>query len=306
VAAQGFDPPDSRTGVYFALTAYTVWGVAPVYFKLLAFATPLEIIAHRVVWSVLVLAVVIAVRRQLYALRHLEWRRVGWLAVSGTLVSINWGVFVWALLNDRILETSLGYYINPLVNVVLGGLFLGERLRGWQKLAVLFAAVGVANEIVSVGVVPWAGLALAFSFGFYGLVRKRIAVDATIGLAVETTLLLPVAVGYLLFLGLGGEGAFARRDGAEIALLACAGPLTVVPLVCFAAAALRLPLTVLGFFQYLAPSIAAVLAVYVYGEPFPPSRAVTFGFIWTALLIFTMEGLYHARASRRLEGVRTA
>jgi len=297
---------DARAGVYFALTAYGIWGVAPVYFKLLAFASPLEIIAHRVVWSVAILLVVILVTRQLYALRHLDWSKVGWLAVSGMLVSVNWGVFVWALLNDRILETSLGYYINPLVSMLLGGLFLGERLRAWQKLAVLLAAMGVVNEIVSVGVWPWAGLALAFSFGFYGLVRKRIAVHAVIGLAVETTLLLPLAVGYLAFLGIGGTGAFASGNGDEVALLSFTGVITVIPLVCFAAATLRLPLTVLGFFQYLAPSLSALLAVFVYGEPFTVSRAVTFAFIWVALLIFTTEGLYHARAVRRFGEMGTA
>jgi chloramphenicol-sensitive protein RarD len=297
---------DARAGVYFALTAYGIWGVAPVYFKLLAFASPLEIIAHRVVWSVAILVLLILVSRQTYALRHLDWSKVGWLAVSGMLVSVNWGVFVWALLNDRILETSLGYYINPLVSMLLGGLFLGERLRGWQKAAVMLAAMGVVNEIVSVGVWPWAGLALAFSFGFYGLVRKQIAVHAVIGLAVETTLLLPLAVGYLAFLGIGGAGALVHGNGGEVALLSLTGLITVIPLVCFAAATLRLPLTMLGFFQYLAPSLSALLAVFVYGEPFPVSRAVTFAFIWAALLIFTTEGLYHARAVRRLGGVGTA
>ena len=289
---------EQRTGVLFALTAYTVWGIAPVYFKLLEFATPAEIIAHRIVWSVLILGMLILVRRQLYALRHLDWSKVGWLAVSGALVSVNWGVFVWALLNDRMLETSLGYYINPLVNMLLGGLFLAERLRGWQKLAAALAMVGVINEVVAVGVLPWAGLALAFSFGFYGLVRKKLAVDATIGLAVETTLLLPLAIAYLAFLTMNGTGTIARNDVADIWLLGFGGLVTVVPLVCFAAAALRLPLTVLGFFQYLAPSLTALLAVFVYGEAFSASRAVTFGCIWMALVIFSIEGLYDQKQKR--------
>ena len=293
---------EQRTGVWFALGAYGTWGVAPVYFMLIAYATPVEIIAHRIVWSVLILGTLILVRRQLFALRHLDASKIGWLAVSGALVAVNWGVFVWALHNDRMLETSLGYYINPLVNMLLGGLFLGERLRSWQKIAALTATLGVCNEIFSVGVLPWAGLTLAFTFGFYGLVRKKLAVDATIGLAVETTLMLPLALAYLIFLTLSGAGSIAAGDSSEVMLLAFGGLVTVVPLVCFAAAALRLPLTVLGFFQYLAPSLTALLAVFVYGEAFTFSRMVTFGCIWLALLIFSVEGLYHQGRLRQRRG----
>jgi chloramphenicol-sensitive protein RarD len=293
---------EQRTGVWFALAAYGTWGIAPVYFMLIAYATPVEIIAHRIVWSVLILGGLILARRQLFALRHLNASKVRWLAVSGTLVAVNWGVFVWALHKDRMLETSLGYYINPLVNMLLGGLFLGERLRGWQKVAVLIASLGVCNEIFTVGVLPWAGLTLAFTFGFYGLVRKKLAVDATIGLAVETTLMLPLAIVYLVFLTLSGAGSLAVGNSSEIMLLALGGIVTVVPLVCFAAAALRLPLTVLGFFQYLAPSLTALLAIFVYGEAFTFSKVVTFSCIWLALLIFSVEGLYHQGRLRQLRG----
>jgi chloramphenicol-sensitive protein RarD len=293
------DGHDQRNGLLFAVTAYTVWGVAPVYFMLVAFASPVEVIAYRVVFSVLILAALILLRRQLFALRHLDWSKVGWLLVSGLLISVNWGVFIWALFNERMLETSLGYYINPLVNILLGGLFLGERLRKWQKLAVLMAAAGVLNEVVAVGVIPWAGLTLALSFGFYGLVRKKIAVDAVIGLAVETTLLLPLAVIYLVFQYAIGTGTLYSDDTGRVLLLGLGGLVTVVPLVCFAAATLRLPLTVVGFVQYLAPSLTALLAVFVYGEPFPLSRMVTFGCIWLALLMFSLEGLYHQRRPKQ-------
>jgi chloramphenicol-sensitive protein RarD len=289
---------DQRTGFWFALIAYGSWGVLPVYFKLVGFATPLEIIAHRVTWAVVLLAVLLLLRGQLYVVRRMSWQNIGWLGVSGVLLSINWSVFVWALLNDRMLETSLGYYINPLVNIILGGLFLGERLRRGQFVAVLLASSGVINELVAVGAVPWAGLTLAITFGFYGLVRKKIAVDSLAGLGVETTLLLPFAVGYLVYLTLNGEGSFARGDNYELGLLALGGAVTVIPLVCFAAAALRLPLTVLGFFQYLAPSLTLLLAVFVYGEPFRMNQVVTFGCIWGALVIFSAEGLYHQRSMK--------
>ncbi|MEM8769627.1 MAG: EamA family transporter RarD, partial [Pseudomonadota bacterium] len=293
------DDGDRRTGIWFALTAHGLWGVIPVYFKFVDFAGPFEIIAHRICWAMVVLVALVLIRRQLASVRHLTRRQIVWLGVSGLLLSINWSTFVWALLNERMIETSLGYYINPLVNVLLGGLFLGERLRPWQFAAVTLAGFGVLNELLAVGVFPWVGLTLAFTFGFYGLVRKKIAVDSVVGLGVETLLLLPLAIGYLLWLTALGQGSLAAGEGAEVAWLALGGPLTVIPLVAFAAAALRLPLTVLGFFQYLAPSITLLLAIFVYGEPFTSSQALTFGCIWFALVIFTAEGLVQQRRQRR-------
>ncbi len=226
-----------------------------------------------------------------------------WLGLSGLLVAMNWGVFVWALLNGRMLETSLGYYINPLVSVLLGVLFMGEWLRPMQLVAVSLAAIGVVNEIVSVGVVPWAGLTLAVSFGFYGLVRKRLGVDSAVGLGVEATLLLPLALAYLAYQLNAGQGALDRGAGGEIAWLAASGLVTTFPLVCFAAAALKLPLSTLGFVQYLAPTITFFLAVLVFGEEFRVQQSVTFGFIWLAVAIFSVEGVYfQRRLQRRLGG----
>ncbi len=289
-----------RAGFAFALTAYGLWGVIPVYFKAVGFAGPFEIIAHRICWAVLVLGLVIVVRQQMAGIRHLTPGRLRWLALSGSLLAINWSVFIWALLNERMLETSIGYYINPLVNVLLGGLFLGERLRPAQIAAVMLAGAGVANELFAVGVFPWVGLTLAFTFGFYGLVRKKIMVDSVVGLGVESLLLLPLAGGYLIWLSMAGRGSVASGNVGEIALLALGGPLTVIPLVAFAAAALRLSLTTLGFFQYLAPSLTLLLAVFVYGEPFRASQAITFGCIWAALIVFSLDGLRFQRRARRL------
>lgn len=288
-----------RAGVGFALAAYGFWGVAPVYFKILTFASPVEVVAHRVVWSVAVLAVLIWVRGQWRTLMGLSRAQVGWLTVSGVLISTNWGLFVWSLFEARMLEASLGYFINPLVNVLLGVVFFKEWLRPAQRIALVLAALGVVNEILAVGVFPWVGLTLAASFGLYGLVRKRLAVDSAVGLGLETTLMLPVALAYLGYAALSGEGAVARGEPAQLALLAAGGLVTVFPLVCFAAAAVRLPLSVLGFFQYLAPSAMFVLAVFVYGEPFRPSQLVTFGCIWLALLIFSSEALYYQRRLQR-------
>jgi len=296
----GGEPLD-RAGMAFAVTAYGLWGLAPVYFKLLGFATALEIVAHRVVWSVVVLAALIAVRRQLDNLLALRRREVGWLAMSGALISLNWGLYVWALQSERMIEASLGYFINPLVNVVLGALFFNEWFRPAQKVALGLAALGVLNEIVGVGVLPWLGLTLALSFGFYGLVRKRLQVDSAVGLTVETLLMLPAALVYLAFMGLAASGTLAVGSPGELLLLSAAGLVTVVPLVSFAAAAGRLPLSTLGFFQYLAPTMTFLLAIFVYGEPFYSRQFITFGCIWLALVIFSLEALYYQRKlSRRL------
>jgi chloramphenicol-sensitive protein RarD len=292
-----------RTGVACAVAAYGLWGLAPVYFKLLGYASALEIVAHRVVWSVAVLTVLIAARRQFANLLALRWRELGWLGLSGLLISSNWGLYIWALQSDRLIEASLGYFINPLVNVVFGVLFFGEWLRPGQKFALGLAVLGVGNEIVGVGVLPWMGLTLAITFGLYGLVRKRLAVDSAVGLGVETLLMLPAAAAYLLATGQAGLGALANGSWRDVALLSAAGLVTVVPLVSFAAAARRLPLSTLGFFQYLAPSITLLLAVFVYGEPFHSRQFVTFGCIWAALVIFSLEALYHQRRlGRQLYG----
>ncbi|TNF90105.1 MAG: EamA family transporter RarD, partial [Gammaproteobacteria bacterium] len=247
--------------------------------------------------AVLLLGFLIVLRRQMAGIRHLSRERLRWLVVSGSLLAINWSVFIWALLNERMVETTIGYYINPLVNVLLGGLFLAERLNRAQAFAVGLAGVGVLNELFAVGVFPWVGLTLAFSFGFYGLVRKKIMVDSLVGLGVESLLLLPLAAGYLVWLYLTGVGSMAAGNGAEVAMLALGGPLTVIPLVAFAAAALRLPLTTLGFFQYLAPTLTLLLAIFVYGEPFRSSQAITFGCIWLALAVFSYDAI---AAQRRL------
>lgn len=273
----------------------------------MAYANPLEIICHRVVWAVVLLAAVLALRGRLGQWRELGRRQFAGLALSGGLISINWLVFVWALLNDRMVEASLGYYINPLLSVLLGGLFFGEWLRPVQVAAVALAAVGVANELLAVGVVPWAGLTLATSFAFYGLVRKRLGVDAALGLGIETTLMLPLALAVLAWQTLDGVGTLVQGTPAQVALLAAGGAVTVFPLVCFAAAALRLPLAVLGLFQYLAPTMMLLLAVFVYGEPFRSSQLITFGCIWTALVIYSAEGwLMSRRLARQYPQVLTA
>lgn len=284
-------------GVLFAVIAYGVWGLAPIYFKWLDFARADEVIVHRIVWSLVLLLVVVAMRGAWGALAAIvrSRRQLRFLFASGALVAGNWLVFVWALQNERMIEASLGYYINPLVSVLLGVVFLRERLPPLHWASLALAALGIVNELVNVGGLPWVSLTLALSFGAYGLVRKTVAVDSVLGLTVETALLLPLALGYFVFLSLAGDPAFGRVGVVETIGLLAAGVVTSVPLVAFAAAALRLPLSVLGFLQYLSPSIALLLAIFVYDEPFRPSQMVTFGCIWAALVLFTATELYRMR-----------
>lgn len=282
-------------GALYALLAYGIWGVAPVYFVWVGDALPFEVLAHRVLWSVPLLLLLLSFTRQWPAMFALSRRAVGALLVSGLLIAANWGTFIWAVDQQRIVETSLGYYLNPLINVLFGVLLLGETLRRWQWLAVLLAALGVANEVWSLGAVPWVALVLAITFALYGLVRKTTAVGPIVGLTLETSLMAPLAIGYLAVLHVGGQGVVAAGDHTLLWMLALGGFVTIAPLLCFNAAALRMPLSILGVFQYLAPSLALLLAVFAFDEPFRPHQYVTFGLIWTALLIFTLEGWRHSR-----------
>jgi chloramphenicol-sensitive protein RarD len=295
------NPPPIKTGsgYGYALATYSFWGVAPVYFVLVKFATPTEVLAHRVIWSLPLLAVLITLARQWPAVRALNSGQLARLAVCAVLLSINWLTFIYAIHSERIVETSLGYFINPLVSIVLGSFFLKEKMRLWQWVATAMAALGVATELVALGDLPWLGLTLAFSFGFYGLMRKQLGIPSSVGLGVEATLVAPFAIGFLLY-GIS-SGDIGTRSVNEFALLGLGGVVTVVPLVWFAAAAIRLPLTTLGFFQYLAPSISLILAVYLYGESVPDVRWLSFGLIWLGLVILSTEGLYHHRYKARGE-----
>lgn len=285
-----------RRGLLYAVAAYGIWGVAPAYFVWVGFAAPLEILMHRVLWSVPVLVLLITVTGQWTAARALSRREVALLFVTALCLSANWLTFIWAIQAQRIADASLGYFINPLINILLGWVFLQERLRPLQWFAVGIALLGVGIELGVRQTMPWLGLTLALTFGFYALLRKQVSVPAAIGLWVETMLMLPIAL--LFLLGLLAEGS--TRETGQFMQLALGGVITVVPLVCFAAAALRLPLATLGFVQYLAPSCALMLAIVVFNESVPQVRWVTFGFIWTALVVVTVENIFNLRKQRRL------
>ncbi len=289
--------PTSTTSAFAAaLSSYLIWGlVNPVFFKSLGDVGAVEIVAHRVVWTVVLVGVAVLATRGPAAIVNAvgSWRRLGVFLVTTLLVTTNWTVFIWAVVNSRLVEASLGYFINPLVNVLLGVLFLNERLSRGQMLAVAIAMAGVGSLVVSYGAVPWVALSLALSFGFYALVRKKAAVDPVIGLLVETALLLPAALGYLLWLG--GGGAFGHAWGESI-LLVLAGPMTAIPLVLFMIGASRLTLTTMGLLQYVGPTGQLLLGVLVYGEAFTSSHATAFACIWLALAVFTADAVHSHRA----------
>jgi len=286
-----------REGLAYAFAAYAMWGLAPLYFVLVEFAAPTEIIVHRIFWSLLLLLGILAARGRLKQLRKLSLKQVAWLAVSGALLAINWWVFVWALQHERVMETSVGYYLNPLLSIVLGVLVLGERLRRWQWVAVFLATLGLVNEVVLAGNLPLVALALAASFGFYGLVRKALGLEAVLGIAVETLLMLPFAALGFVWLLDSGAMKLPEVGGIGIFYLALGGVVTTLPLLCFNAAAVRLPLVILGMIQYLAPTITLLLAVFYYSEPFTQSKAITFGLVWIGLVVFSVEGLLRYRQS---------
>lgn len=285
-----------KAGVLFALAAYSMWGFAPMYFKLLHEVPAAEILMHRVVWSVVILFILIVLTKQVRqvttAIRNAKVMRI--LFISGLLLACNWYLFIWAVNNDHLLDASLGYYINPLLNVFLGRMFFGERFRILQKLAVGVAATGVAILIISYGQVPWISLALACSFGVYGLLRKKVAVGSFAGLLIESTLMLPIALYYWYVFAVDAGDMFNNTVSLNVILIS-AGIVTTAPLLCFTSAAKRLQYSTLGFFQYLGPSIMFILAISIYNEPLDHERMVTFGFIWLALAIFSFDSLRNYR-----------
>ncbi len=286
-------------GLLYALAAFGIWGLFPLYLRELASVPPLEVVAHRSVWSLLLLLVVLTVMRRWAWLLQLRQQPRQWLAfiASALLLSVNWLVYVWAIVNGHVLDASLGYFINPLVSVLLGVLVLRERLQPAQWLAVALAAAGVLWLTVDAGRVPWVALILAASFGLYGLLRKTAPLGALEGLTLETLVLAPLVVPALVWFTLQPGGAMARGDGSLNVLLLLSGPLTALPLLLFAAAARRLPLATVGLMQYLSPTAQFFLGITVFHEPMQPARLLGFVFIWTALAVYSGHAWW---ASRRL------
>ena len=288
-----------RTGLFCALGAYFIWGIFPLYLKAVSDVTALEILAHRILWSVPFGAVIISLRKQwpevfgAFSSRNV----IILLLASSIAIAGNWLVYVWAVINDRILEASLGYYINPLMYVAAGVLVLNERLSPFQTLAITLATMGVLVMTFGAGTFPWVSIVLAILFTAYGYIRKTVSIGAMPGLFVETALLAPAAMIYMVILAGTATQMFPNYSVGLNALLVLAGPVTVIPLVLFALGARRLTLTTLGFLQYIGPTLQFIIGLY-YGEAFTAVHAVAFGLIWTALIVFSFDAWRTSRASQ--------
>ena len=297
---------EQKLGGLFAASAYSLWGLAPLYFKQIDFIPASEILIHRIVWSfVLLLLILLALKQGAKVVAVLRQpKMLGWLLLSAVLLGGNWGLFIWAVNNQHMLDASLGYYINPLLNVLLGMLFLGERLRKLQWGAVALASSGVLIQLISFGSLPWIALTLAGSFAIYGLMRKKLAVDAISGLFYESLLLLPLALWYWGFYADSSAVSLWHNSWQLNSYLIAAGLVTTVPLLCFIAGARRLQLSTMGFFQYIGPSCMFVFGVWLYHEPFAAERFVTFGLIWLALLLYSFDAWRHNRQRRQAQRLK--
>jgi chloramphenicol-sensitive protein RarD len=285
-------------GILYATLAYVAWGLFPLYFHQLAGIPALEVVVHRTVWSLVFVLGVLLVRRHWGWMRALRPRVLGMFALSALLLSGNWLTYVWAVQNQHVVDASLGYFILPLVNVALGYVFLHERPRPGQWLAVAVAAAGVLWLTVQTGRLPWIALVLALSFGFYGLLRKVASLGALEGLALETMLLAPLGWGVLAWWSWQGQGVLVQGPAPAIAWLLLAGPLTAIPLLLFAAGARRIPLATLGILQYISPTLQFALGVWVFHEPFQMARLAGFVLIWAALAVYSVEGWLAAKGNK--------
>ncbi len=291
----------TRTGVIFGLAAYLTWGSFPVFFKALEGAAPLEIVCHRIVWSVVFLLVLVTSRHQLGQVMMAMRNRQNLLTLCGStlLIATNWLVFIYAVQHGEVLQSSLGYFITPLISVLLGYIFLRERLNRWQQLSTLLALLGVLNLTFHHSQLPWIALVLATSFGLYGLLRKIAQVEAMVGLTIETLLLGPIALGYLVYLSMQQESVFLMGSLRLDLLLPLSGVVTAIPLILFVVAARRLQLTTIGFLQYITPSLHFILAVWLYNEPFSLGHLISFLLIWAGLGVYSSDALWKNRAAWR-------
>ena len=284
-------------GTLAGIGAYTLWGLFPIYWRLLESVPAIQILAHRIVWSLVFVAGILILQKDFAWVRSTVRNRRTMLTytVAAILLSINWFTYIWAVNAGYVVEASLGYFINPLVNFMLGVIFFKEKLRGGQVMAVILAVAGVIYLTVNYGSLPWISLVLAFSFGMYGLIKKSAALESMHGFSLETAVLFLPALIFLIYQGTAGTGAFLQNGVSVTVLLILAGPVTSIPLLMFGYAARNIPLSMLGFIQYIAPTLQFLLGVYVYNEAFPTSRLVGFCIIWLALLLYTVEGVIYSR-----------
>ncbi|MDN3450580.1 EamA family transporter RarD [Planococcus sp. APC 3906] len=296
---------DEKKGILYTMLTYTIWGFLPIYWKLLDHVSSDEILASRIVWSlILTVAFIVLLKGRKMLLGDLKelWKskkKFFTLMLASYLITLNWFLYIFAVTNDRIVETSLGYYINPLVSMLLGVIFLKEKLSPAIKFAFVLAAAGVAILTVSYGTLPWLAFGMAFSFAFYGLIKKTIKLNALRGLALETLFVMPAALAYYVYLFAAGEASFLHSGSSTDILLVISGAATALPLFLFATGAPLIPLYMVGFLQYIAPTLMLILGVLVYGEEFNRINVISFSFVWVALAIFTASKVIEARSVRK-------
>jgi chloramphenicol-sensitive protein RarD len=281
---------DARIGTFAALSAYLMWGLLPIYWKRLSGVESLQILAHRIVWaaSFTLIALLVSGKRKALVGLLRDRKRALYAASASALITVNWGTYIWAVNSGHVTESSLGYYINPLVSVALGAIFFREKMDKWTSWAVGIAAAGVATASILMGSAPWISLALAGSFGFYGLVKKKAGLEPLAGLAAETLFASPFALAFLAFRHSTGAGSFGGADTVATVMLFLAGPITAVPLLCFAAAANRITLTRMGFIQYVSPTLQFALGAFLYGEVVKPPMAVAFVTVIGAVALYAL------------------
>jgi chloramphenicol-sensitive protein RarD len=283
--------PAQRIGLIAGLASYAIWGLFPLFWPLVEPAGAIEILAHRIVWSLAFLVVVLALTVGFRWVRRVGRRRLAQLTLAAALITVNWGVFIYAVNNDHVVDSALGYYINPLVSVALGLLVLHERLRPRQRAAVLIGALAVVALTIEYGKPPWIALILASSFGLYGLVKKKVGLDGVQSLSIETAILIVPALAYIAAIQARGDSTFTSLGAGHALLLVAGGVVTAVPLILFGAAAIRIPLSTIGLMQYIAPTMHFIIGVAIYGEAMPPGRVAGFVLVWIALVLLTVDAL---------------
>jgi chloramphenicol-sensitive protein RarD len=291
-----------KQGIIYAVFSYLAWGLLPLYWRLFTAMPAWEVLAHRIVWSFVFVAILVVFAKQWKKLKSVVSSRRSKIAVflCSIFISVNWFIFIWAVNNNHVIETSLGYYMNPLISILLAVIFLKERLSTGQWLSIFLAGVGVLIMAVQYGQIPWVSIALAVSFSLYGLGKKTAKLDVLLGLTWETIIALPVSIAYLLFIQVQGTNTFSALPALTIILLLLSGPATALPLFWFAKATKMLPLSLVGFIQYIAPTTSLLLAIFIFHEPFTQVQLVSFSFIWLALIVYTFVTLGKSRANKRL------
>ncbi len=291
---------DKKAGFFLAAAAFVFWGLTPFYFKALSKVLPLETVSNRIVWSAVMLTVLLMLTNKHFFRDTLhQIKSHGWVLGAGAvLLSANWLTYIYAVVTGQILEASLGYFINPLVNVALAAVFLSERLSRIQQVAVLLAAIGVIQEVFRFGQFPTLAIIMAGTFGIYGLIRKQVNIGGSEGLLIETLLLFPFALAYLFYLNSQGHLAFLHSNATTSWLLFASGVVTTLPLIWFISASKKLRYSIIGMMQYIAPTLMGILGYYIYKEGFPPGRLLTFLLVWSGLLLVVLEGLYHSRTKK--------